>query len=215
LIAGRKPVGIINDNALPSDREHAVHNTMMCYAYVAALAARNKQALSLLDWGGGLGLYYPLTKNVVPDVKIDYHCKELRLLCEKGRLLFPDAHFYDEDNECFARTYDLVLISASLQYAEDWKSAVSQLAGASRSYVYVTRLPIVHKAPSFVVVQRPYQYGYQTEYLGWFLNRQEFLDHMNSLNLELMREFLINERPAVPNAPEQAEYRGFLYRRTT
>jgi putative methyltransferase (TIGR04325 family) len=105
-----------------------------------------------------------------------------------------------------------VLASSSLQYSEDWKSVVQKLASASRCYLYITRLPIVHQAASFVVVQRPYQYGYDTEYLGWFLNRQEFMNYMSSLQMELVREFLIQEVFSVPGAPEQGEGRGFLFR---
>ena len=66
-------------------------------------------------------------------------------------------------------------------------------------------------AASFVVVQRPYVHGYDTEYPGWFLNRAEFLAAADGLGMRLVREFLIQERPFVPDAPEQADYRGFLF----
>ena len=89
----------------------------------------------------------------------------------------------------------------------------SHLAAAARSYLYITRLPIVRHAASFVVVQRPSSSGYFTEYLGWFLNREEFLCHLASQGMKLRREFLIAERPQVPRAPEQCEYRGFLFQR--
>lgn len=82
----------------------------------------------------------------------------------------------------------------------------------SQDYLYVTRLPIVSKAPSFVVVQRPWPFGYETEFLGWFLNRGELLECARDSGLELTREFLIQEMPVVKGAPEQGEYRGFLFR---
>jgi hypothetical protein len=62
-------------------------------------------------------------------------------------------------------------------------------------------------------VQRPYSAGYNTEYIGWFINRCEFLDYASSCKLELVREFLILDRPYVHKAPEQGEYRGFLFKR--
>jgi hypothetical protein len=61
------------------------------------------------------------------------------------------------------------------------------------------------------VVQRPREYGYETEYPGWFINRRELLDAAAEAGLEHRREFLIMERPVVPGAPEQCEYRGFLF----
>ena len=62
------------------------------------------------------------------------------------------------------------------------------------------------------MIQRPYACGYETEYQGWFLNRHEFITCAEELGLHLLREFLIDERPFVPNAPAQAAYRGFLFR---
>jgi hypothetical protein len=42
-------------------------------------------------------------------------------------------------------------------------------------------------------------------------NRGEFLHATGVLGLTLVREFLIWERSAVIGAPEQADYRGFLF----
>lgn len=36
---------------------------------------------------------------------------------------------------------------------------------------------------------------------------------VTSRGFALEREFLLSERPYVPNAPEQCHYRGFLFRR--
>ena len=203
---------VAGEVSAPSNNDYAAHNTMMAYAYVIARASRKKDRISLLDWGGGIGHYYIIGKALLPEIEIDYHCKDLPLLCRGGRELLPEAKFHENEEECFARTYDLVLASSSLHYSEDWKSVAQRLAVATRSYLYITRLPIVHRLTSFVAVQRPYQYGYQTEYLCWFLNREEFLTHMGAFEMELVREFLIQERPHVHKAPEQGEYRGFLFR---
>ncbi len=196
----------------PGAGDYAWHNTAMAYAYVLALAARRLNRLSLLDWGGGTGHYYILSKALIPDVEFDYHCKDVPLLCQYGRELLPEAIFYEDEEVCLKRSYDLVLASASLQYCHDWKGTVSRLASVSRSYLYVTRIPIVRHAASFVVVQRMYSHGYQTEFLSWFLNREEFLNHMASLQMELVREFLINEWIYAHKAPEDGECRGFLFR---
>ncbi|MFC2105498.1 methyltransferase, TIGR04325 family [Candidatus Bipolaricaulota bacterium] len=206
------PLGVAHEALVPSNRGYSAHNTIMAYGYVLALAARKKDRISLLDWGGGIGHYYILSRALLPEVEIDYHCKDVPLLCQGGRELFPEARFYNDARTCFERTYDLVLASSSLQYSEDWPGTVTQLASVSRSYLYVTRLPIVRRAASFVVIQRPYQYGYKTEYLSWVLNRQEFLNYMDSLGMTLVREFQIQERPFVHRAPEQGESRGFLFR---
>ena len=206
------PLGVAHEGPAPSSNDYAAHNSIMAYAYAIALAAHNRDRISLLDWGGGIGHYYLISKALLPDITIDYHCKDVPLLCEGGRKLLPEAHFYENEKDCFARTYDLVLASSSLHYSEDWQRIAQRLALATGSYLYITRLPIISRKRSFVDVQRPYQYGYETEYLCWFLNREEFLIHMRTLEMDLVREFLIQEKPHVHGAPEQGDYRGFLFR---
>ena len=90
------------------------HNVHITYAYVLALTAHRKDAISVLDWGGALGHYYQIGKAVIPDVEIDFHFKEVPKLVELGRLLNPDVHWYADDS-CLERTYDLVMMNGSLQ----------------------------------------------------------------------------------------------------
>jgi putative methyltransferase (TIGR04325 family) len=214
LAAGTGPLGINHTDLPPHALNQGAHNTVMAFAYVLALAAHGKDRISLLDWGGGLGHYAVLARSLLPPgVGLDYFCKEVPLLCAAGRELLPDATFLDTDEACEGRTYDLVMASCSLHYAQDWRGAFLRLAGLANPYFYLARQPIVEEAPSFVVVQRAYGCGYNTEYPGWFLNRAEVLDAASSAGLELVREFLIDEHPEVANAPEQCHYRGFLFRR--
>ena len=63
-----------------------------------------------------------------------------------------------------------------------------------------------------MVLQRAYRYGYATEFLGWCLNRSEFLEYATrTLGLRLEREFLVDERVEPVGAPESAQFAGFLF----
>ena len=212
MAQGTGPLGVAHESELVSNEDIFSHNTMMAFGYAIALAARHADALSVLDWGGGIGHYYVLAKSLLPKVTIDYHCKDMPLLAEYGAQLFPQAHFYD-DESCLDRTYDFVMASSSLQFAEEWQRVLARLAEATKQFLYIANLPIVRQSPSFVIVQRPYNYGYNTEYLGWCLNQNELLTQAKSDGLELVREFIYGHKPIVKNAPAQNEYRGFLFRR--
>jgi putative methyltransferase (TIGR04325 family) len=214
LVHGTGPLGINHEAATLSDCSYGAHNLLMTYGYVLARAARKKDRISLLDWGGGVGHYCVISRALLPDVEIDYHCREVPILCRGGREFLPDARFHEDERDCFTRTYDLVLASGSLQFWEDWQGLTRQLAAVSRPYLYVTRLPIVHQVDSFAVVQRPHMHGYSTEYVGWVLNRRAFLDHVTTLGMTLVREVLSDGSPSVHGAPEQCEYRGFLFTRS-
>jgi putative methyltransferase (TIGR04325 family) len=210
-VDGNVPLGIAHEaNEILNDNLYA-HNSIMTYAYVLALASRNKGTLSILDWGGGIGHYYLLARALLPNVRIDYHCKDVPVLAEYGAQLFPEQHFYTDDS-CLERTYDVVMANTSMHYIEDWQGLLADLAGATQGHLYITGLPTVLHAPSFVFVQRAYAYGYNTEYQGWCLNREEFLKCAEAARLDLLREFLVGHKPFIHRAPEQNEYRGFLFR---
>jgi putative methyltransferase (TIGR04325 family) len=210
-LEGTKPFGVSHESDLCSQTDPILHNIIMSYGYVLSLASRLKTSISLLDWGGGIGHYYLISRALLPDLEIDYHCKDVPLLAEHGRELFPQASFYVDDS-CLRRQYDFVLASTSLHYSRDWSTVLRGLIRATDGYIFVTQLPIVHSAASFVMVQRPYSYGYDTEYLGWCLNREEFLQAAAAAGAELAREFVIGYQPHIHNAPEQCEYRGYLFR---
>jgi putative methyltransferase (TIGR04325 family) len=211
LLEANGPLGISHESDLSDRGDLVSHNTIMTFAYVLGLVTHLRERVSFLDWGGGLGHYYLLARQLQPGVGIEYHCKELPLLAQQGARLFPDQHF-TSDERCLARTYDFVMASTSLQYEEDWCRLLARLARATAGLLYVTGLPVVEHAASFVFVQRPYPYGYDTEYLAWCLNRDEFLTEAVNTSLALVREFVVGYRPPISGAPEQNEYRGFLFR---
>ena len=212
-IAGPGPIGLPTSaafrDAVPNVKDQ---NIVLGYAYALALASRCRDTVSILDWGGGAGLFYLLGRALLPDeVAIDYHCKDLPAVCAYGREALPNARFHDDDS-CLDRRYDLVVASSSLQYSERWQDVLGRLAGAAESYLYLARVPVVLQSRSFVVLQRAYRYGFETEFLSWVFKRDELLGAASGSGLELVREFVFGERSDVRGAPEQDETRGFLFR---
>jgi putative methyltransferase (TIGR04325 family) len=212
-LSGTGPLSINHEDwNLDSGRLYD-HNTLVTYAYVLALAARQKPKLSLLDWGGGIGHYYLLSRAVLPEVELDYSCHDVPLLCQAGRAVLPQGRFIENPDDCFSRKYGLVLASSSLWYQQDWRSVLDRLVAVADPYLYVTRMIFVERAKTYVAIQRPWSLGYGTEYRCWIFNREEFVRHLTSRSMELLREFLICDRPRIHRAPEQGDYKGFLFRK--
>lgn len=185
------------------------HNSAMTFAYAVARAAGRSERVTILDWGGATGQYYLLARALFPDLAIEYHCKEVPETARVGRRLAPEVVFIDEDRD-FDREYDLVMASNSLQYAEDWPRLLARLLGAGRGFVFLHQVPIVHRAATFAVMQRPYRYGYATEYVSWCFRRADLLQASREYGAVLTREFVHGFKPPVAGAPEPPEYRGFL-----
>lgn len=204
------PLGIAHEADLTNNESIEFQNTILVFAYCLALAAHKKDFLSMLDWGGGIGHYYIFARALLPEIVINYHCKDLPTLVAHGTKLFPNQYFYT-DESCLEQKFDFVMASGSMHYDQDWAKLLCKLAQASKGYLFITRLPIVLSVPSFIFIQRPYRYGYNTEYLGWCINREEFLTKAEKLSLKLIREFIIDEHPSIVSAPEDCQYRGFLF----
>ncbi len=112
-------------------------------AYALLRASRTRDHVSVLDWGGGLGFSGLLARSILPDdVALDYHCREHSKLVAAGRGAVPEVQFCDDDG-CFDRTYDLVVASSSLQYAEDWQAVLARFARVATGSVLLTRVPVV------------------------------------------------------------------------
>jgi len=210
---GPAPLDVAHEATEPIPRNMAFHNTYMTFGYVLALAAAGRDRISILDWGGGLGHYAVLSKALLPETRIEYHCKDLPAFCDKGSTLLPEATFHADD-ACLSRTYDLVVASGSLQCSREWQKVAEGLAGATGRYLYITRLPTLLSTPSVVVRQQARIQGFNDDLLGWFLNRDDLLGHLQSLGMDLVREFYVDEYPHVEGASEQADVRGFLFRAT-
>lgn len=197
---------------LPVGGDIPMHNELVTIAYAAARAAGNG-SLSVLDWEGGLGSCCLALRMLLPELSIDYHCREEAGIAEHGRRLLPDATFHDRDDSALDRRYDLVIGRATLHRREDWQKVLARLAGATDRFMVVTRTPMVCSVPSFVMVQHAFGGDYRTAWQFWAVSLTEFLTTVEASGLETERQFPVQPHPAVPQAPEQPELRGFLLTR--
>jgi putative methyltransferase (TIGR04325 family) len=210
------PLGVAHEAQPGAPVNVSSHNIIMSFGYVLgrAISTRLGAPVRVLDWGGGLGHYALLAHQLYPETAIDYAICELQPLAEAGRKLVPDAEFTADGGGALQRSYDLIYASSSLQYVRDLYGLLAKIAKSGSHWIMICRMPFVDAAEDFVVVQRPQRYGYDTEYTGWFLNRNKFVGFMQEHGYRLDREFLNDERPTVANAPEQCSYRGFLFERS-
>jgi putative methyltransferase (TIGR04325 family) len=215
LLHGPHPFGISHEAPANSGNQSMwAHNLIACYGYVLALAAHQRDRLSILDWGGGIGHYYEFSRALLPSVHYDYYCADVPSLCATGRSLLPDVKFLDRPEQSFQRSYDFVHAGSSLWCVQDWQGMAAKLAQAAQGYLYVTRMVFVQNVDSFIAIQRPYKYnGYDTQYPCWILNQRQFVDFFTLQGLDLVREFLLGDGPSIYGAPEHGFFKGFLFRK--
>ena len=212
-IEGPGPLGVAHETptGVTIGREDPIaHNIVYSFAHALDRAAGGRERISVLDWGGAVGHYHELATRLA-EVDLDWHCRELPAVCAAGRELVPEVTFHDSD-DCLERTYDLVLVSASLQYEREWRPRLARFARAASPYLFLTRLPAVESHPAYVALQRAQGYGYETEYLGWVFHRGELVQAALDEGLELVREYALVAPIHVAGAAENPKHIGLLFR---
>ena len=154
-LEGPVPLGVYHEARAGQRLERedmAAHNMLVSFAYVLARAARGRERVSVLDWGGGLGHYAVLAGAVLPEVELDWHCREVPSVARAGAETNPGVTFHTDD-ACLERTYDLVLASSSLHYEQDWSRLLGRLgAAAGGGHLLVTRVPRYDAATALAVL---------------------------------------------------------------
>jgi putative methyltransferase (TIGR04325 family) len=221
-VAGSGPLGVNHETpeGVLVGRDGLLdQNAILAFAYALGRAANGSPVraagrsapVSVLDWGGALGHHRVLARCLLPELDLDYHCRELPAVCAAGRAVHSEVCFHDTD-DCLSRRYELVVASNSLQYEQDWQRLLRRLATAAEAWLFLTRVPVAPCHPSFVVLQRVNAYGYATETLGWVFNRDELLSAAGEVGLELEREFLVHPPWVIARAPDEVGHAGFLFR---
>ena len=214
-VSGRGPLGYPSENGRPQPPDYGAQLKYLTFGYALALAARHKDTVSLLDWGGNLGQYGLVAEKLLPKIRIEYHCKEVPLLCLEGRRLNREATFLDDDQQFAARRFDLVMASGSLQYVRSWQIVLEMLAAATAEWLYITRLPVTTAPASLVALQRVEFADRQHSSYCWCFSRREFLRAVEESGLTLHQEFLVQETMDIAGARSSCQLRGFLFHRSS
>ena len=106
---------------------------LVSFAYVLARAAHGRDRVSVLDWGGGLGHYAVLARAVLPEVELDWHCREVTSVARRARRSTRRSRSTTTTPASIARTTSS-LASSSLQYEPDWETLLRRLAGATSGF---------------------------------------------------------------------------------
>jgi putative methyltransferase (TIGR04325 family) len=180
----------------------------LAYAYVLGLAGRGKTAIRVLDYGGNLGQYLFIGRALMPDLGVDFHCKELPSVADIGLSLNPSVTWHVND-ACLEESYDLVMFSSSLQYVRDWKCTLRQAANAAGAFLFLSDVPIVRSVNTFMATQR----SHNLTNLQHILNCDEIVLCVGGSGLRMVGQFEMREHPEIAKAPERPQRQGFLFER--
>ena len=130
------------------------------------------------------------------------------MMAKAGKEIDPKIHWYC-DESYFDRSYDLVMINGALQYVREWKRFLEKIAVITKGHLFLTRVPVVEHSDNFVAIQKV------TDAVMFHqqFNEGKLLETLHSAGFQLLREFVVGDRPFVCCAPEQPESRGWLFKK--
>lgn len=134
----------------------------------AALLPSDTQRLRIVDFGGSVGLAYPLFRaSLPPATEVEYDVVELPRMCAEGRRLFAaDSHisFY-EDIRDVEPGPDIVYANGVLQSIREYEAALEGLLALKSRIMLLCDLP-GGDGPRFATAQKNISGSVPT----WFFN---------------------------------------------
>jgi putative methyltransferase (TIGR04325 family) len=166
--------------------------------------------LRILDFGGGLGGGYLKIKACLPPSRpLEYHVWEVTSICEAGREHFQnnlEITFHSQRPDLEGHL-DLINFGSSLQYVENWKGLLDEMATLKAEYLLFRDLP-AGNIPTYVTLQR----YYESKIPCWFFNLQEFIDRVSHMGYHLIFQsrfipFILGKKQGYPQENFEPQYR--------
>lgn len=169
------------------------------------VAAQNKGALNVVDFGGSLGTTYFQNRCFLKGLySLTWNIVEQPRFVDCGRTMFADnrLHFYTSIEQCLAENEAQVLIASGvIQYLEDPYFWMKTVVASNFEYIIIDRTPLDSTAETDRrVVQRVPPEIYNAMIPCWLLSEKRIRLAVES------RYNLVSEFPGFQ------EGKGFIYR---
>ena len=182
---------------------------------LVSILGRDRNTVSILDFGGGMGVdYIHLVNSVVHAKDVDYHIVENRSVCEAGSRLFENdsrIHFYPALPTGLAKV-DIIYMCSALQYIENYADLLKALSDYHPEYFLFVKLS-AGDIPTYATDQTNLPV---TRIAYWFINVREIESLMSKNGYSLIFKSALEREYDQNNFP--AEYRlkracNLLFRR--
>ncbi len=153
-----------------------VHEPVTAALHAAASMLSNGEN-SVLDYGGGLGVYRHIVSRALPGVVLDYHVAEVPVVAEHGSKHVPGVTFWGDDG-FDDRRFSMVMALGSAHTSPDWRAMLRRLAGVTDRVLHI-QLPLADKERLLLGS------GWETKFLAWALPREELVAEVERTGFKL------------------------------
>ncbi len=151
--------------------------------FLISMLTSFKGEVVVVDFGGGVGQTFIDTMDALPDsTQVSFHIVEMESVCEHAARLFEGddrIHFHTEFPK-LDRPIDVIHLGSSLQYVEDWKAMLQNLAEQAPEFLLLGDL-MAGDVQTYATAQT----YYESQIPCWFFNQQEVVDHLQAFGFSL------------------------------
>lgn len=178
---------------------------------IVAMELCKNDKLSVLDFGGGMGLQYLEVISKVPEAieKLDYYIIDGKSSIENRPSEldhFQKLHFFDS-LDAVEEKIDIIHIGSTLQYIEDWQGLLTELQEKYSPRLFVFSDLMAGDIPTFV----SHQIFYEKRMPIIMFNLSNFIDTLVKIQYKLLYQTLfqvkILESNELPNRQLPEKYR--------
>jgi len=148
-------------------------------------AAKGKNTLKVLDFGGALGSHYYPTQKALKDIQLDWTIIEQEGFVQHGKEEFAKEHLHFEANleVALSKEYDLILLGCVLPYLPNPYEVLTKLTAAKANYLLIDKHPLIAGTKDRLTIQRIPPSIYEASYPAWFFSESKFLAFMKGHEL--------------------------------
>ena len=153
--------------------------------------------IRVLDIGGGLGEYFFLLRDNMPNLKFEWLILETPALCQLAKTKYtnsPEVSWTDALNDS-NQTFNIVLLSSVIQYVE-MPFELIEMAMQKAPLLIFNRLPLSTHAHNLVCIQRPGLLETKGSYPVHILSERLFMSYLLARG-RIMSRWLVPEDVAV------------------
>jgi putative methyltransferase (TIGR04325 family) len=146
----------------------AAANPALAAALTAAAGPRRR--VSVLDWGGGVGLARVVAGRARPELELDWQVVDTPSRCRHGAAIHPQVRFETDPATLAGRRFDLVHAAGSIGVEQDWQGTLTRLRQCCGRVLLLDRVAVTGSEPSFVAEYHAEAWPAETVLTSWILN---------------------------------------------
>lgn len=195
--------------------------SMPLLAYLMLIAAKEKEGLHVLDYGGSLGSTYFQNRKILDQLPLlTWNVVEQKSFVSHGKREFSSKtlKFHDSIDDCLSLTQiNTILFSSVLQYLEAPFSLLNSII-RNKSFKYVildlTGI-LIENTDDIITIQKVSPLIYTASYPCWLFNESKLLSYFSKEFI--LRETFYNQigKMIKVDGKNVARYKGYVFQRKT